>query len=207
MLVVPDRCLKLITCAWLILLLLGLQGCSALKPRANLIKATNIHALTQWQATGKIAIIDEQKKQSANFNWLQDNDKYNTSFSTFLGINVLSIKRDNDGLFIAVDGNSYQDDNPERLVYELTGWWLPVDQLSHWLKADIAPHEGAIIRDELGHIQQFIPHCTAMLCTTQYLIKYGAYRPIEQLQLPHSVIIQASGLTQQTLKIKIQQWR
>ncbi|MDG1814646.1 MAG: lipoprotein insertase outer membrane protein LolB [Glaciecola sp.] len=208
---VPHRFFGLFKFALISLVLLGLNGCTSLqsngKPSANLIKAQNIQALTQWQANGKIAIISENKRQSANFNWLQHNDDYKTYFNTFLGINVLTVKRDTEGLVIVVEGNTYQGDNPEQLVFDLTGWWLPMDQLSDWLKADVSAEEGIIIRNAQGQIDQFIPHCSQTQCTTDYLINYAAYRQVEQLQLPHSVTLQANGLTQQTLKIKIQQWR
>lgn len=209
--VVPHHFCRLFNFALLSLVLLLLNGCtllqSSVKPSANLIKANSVKALTQWQANGKIAIISENKRQSANFNWLQHNEDYKTYFNTFLGINVLTVKRDSEGLMITVEGNTYQGDNPEQLVFDLTGWWLPMDQLSHWLKADVSGEEGSITRNAQGQINQFIPHCSQTLCSTDYVINYGAYRQVEQLLLPHSVTLQANGLTRQTLKIKIQQWR
>ena len=211
MLVVPHHFCRLFNFALLSLVLILLNGCtllqSSVKPSANLIKANSVKALTQWQANGKIAIISENKRQSANFNWLQHNEDYKTYFNTFLGINVLTVKRDSDGIVIAVEGNTYQGDNPEQLVFDLTGWWLPMDQLSRWLKADVTGEEGTISRNAQGQVNQFIPRCSQTLCSTEYVIKYGAYRQIEQLLLPHSVTLQANGLARQTLKIKIQQWR
>ena len=174
--------------------------------KGNLMTTTNVSQLTQWQASGKLAFITPTDKQSVNFIWSQNNDDYKVNFNTFLGINVLSIKRDRNGIVISADGKDYQSNNPQKLVFELTGWWLPMDNLSRWLKADITDNEGNISVNNTGNIQSFTPNCDQTNCPNQVIIHYDQFQSTAQLILPHRLTIQTKGSTPQTLKIKVQRW-
>ena len=189
-----------------ICLLWLIQGCTSITAKGNLMAAANVSQLTQWQASGKLAFITPTDKQSVNFIWSQNNDDYKVNFNTFLGINVLSIKRDRNGIVISADGKDYQSDNPQQLVFELTGWWLPMDNLSRWLKADITDNEGDISVNNIGNIQSFTPHCDQTNCANQVIIHYDQFQSAAHLILPHRLTIKTQGITPQTLKIKVQRW-
>lgn len=184
-----------------------LHGCSNMSAQGNLLKATDVSQLTQWQASGKLAFITPSDKQSINFVWLQNDADYKVNFNTFLGINVLSIKRDINGIIISADGTDYQSDDPQQLVYELTGWWLPIDELSRWLKADIKANEGIISRNSEGYVESFTPSCRQTSCSDNVELSYSQFQSVERLTLPHRLTIQTQGLTQQTLKIRVQRWQ
>ncbi len=184
-----------------------LSGCANPSVKGNLLSAKHVSQLTQWQATGKLAFITPADKQAVNFVWLQNNDEYKVNFNTFLGINVLSIKRDKLGIIISAEGKDYQSKNPQQLIFDLTGWWLPIDELSRWLKADIDSEEGDVTKDNKGYIQSYTPNCRETLCSENIMIHYSQYQPVAHLILPHRLTMQTQGMAQQTLKVSIQHWR
>lgn len=190
-----------------LLTLMSVSGCSVMQPNANLVKASNVQALSHWQINGKIAFITPTNKQSLNVIWLQDDQNYKVTFNTFLGINVLTIIRNQQGIVIEIDDQIHQSDDPQQLIFELTGWWLPIDQLSRWLKADIQAAEGRLVLDKNKQIREFTPICNASTCQSDYTITYNQYRNVQRLTLPHQITIRTSGMMTQTLKLKIQQWR
>ena len=98
----------------------------------------------KWQLKGKIAFIQQiknnkgikDKRESASIIW-QVNEKKQTqelNLTSYLGINVLHLKSNQNQHLIKVDGKEYRGTNLSQLIYSLTGLTLPTEALSFWLK-------------------------------------------------------------------------
>ena len=99
--------------------------------RAQLLKQ-----LSQWQITGKIAFIQSNKRERANFHWQinEETQQQNLNLTSYLGINVLQLSSSNGHHKVKVDGKTYQGEDLTALIYQLTGFTLPTKALNYWLK-------------------------------------------------------------------------
>ncbi len=82
-----------------------------------------IRKIQQWKIHGKIAFIQESKRESASIFWQYDQieEKQNLKLTTYLGINVLSLSTDEVIHVVEIDGQNYQSDDLDYLIYSLTG--------------------------------------------------------------------------------------
>lgn len=184
-----------------------LSACVTMPP-SNVLTVRSVSELKQFVVSGKLAVITPNKKQSARLFWQQlDATSYKVSASTVLGISVFSAQRHQNLFSVVVEGQTYQSDEPTQLLFDLTGWWLPVDDFGAWLRADVNASEGQIeYHADSTQLKTFTPICTAQ-CSSPLTIAYSDYRPYGQLMLPHSIRIDGSGERSQTLKLRINEWR
>jgi len=94
-----------------------------------------IEAINAFRLDAKIAVTVDDSRESANLIWQYDSRQASklTLFGAFgAGTTTLEI---GDGWARATDskGRQYEDFNPERLLFELTGWLVPVRELQFWL--------------------------------------------------------------------------
>lgn len=159
-------------------------------------------------------MIQPQQKQSAYFYWQQNNEDYKLTVNTFLGINLFTAKRDVQGITITTSDQTYASSQPQQLLFELTGWWLPLDELHAWFKADLKPSQGAITFYEANgtsditqkKIKTFKPFCQQLHCPYAVTITYKNYQPVGQLILPFSITLDVAGEQSQSIRIKIKEW-
>lgn len=94
-----------------------------------------VEALTQWNLTGKLAIVTAKKKGSLRLFWQQNGDDYRLNLSTVLGTRVLELSRQGNRILLTdEDGKEHVSNDPALLIYRLTGWLLPIDELPTWIK-------------------------------------------------------------------------
>lgn len=197
-------------CKVVLLIALLLQSGCATVTSKSLTTTANISELTTFQVNGRLAVIQPTKKQSAYFYWQQNNEDYKLTVNTFLGINVFTAKRDKQGITITTSEKSYTNSAPQVLLFELTGWWLPLDELNSWFKADLNPSQGDITMYEssyaTGKVKTFTPFCPQFSCPQSVSITYKDYRNVGQLTLPFSITVDVDGDIKQRIRIKIKEW-
>lgn len=197
----------------LLLVLLLLNGCATLKPK-DITTTETLSQLTVFQVNGRLAIIQPQQKQSAYFYMQQNNQEYKLTVNTFLGINLFTAQRDSQGIIIETNEQKYVSSQPQQLLFELTGWWLPLDELHAWLKADLKSSQGAITFYESdnnspltqANIKSFKPSCQQLYCPNRVTITYNKYQAVGKLVLPFSITIDVAGEQEQSIRIKIKEW-
>jgi outer membrane lipoprotein LolB len=98
--------------------------------------------LKHWQLTGKIAVKQPSDSGSALINqWIQHNEAYDLILSSaFLGIGRTRLKGSPDFIeLILADGESYQSSEPDELILAATGWRLPLNELTWWVRGLTSP--------------------------------------------------------------------
>lgn len=168
--------------------------------------------LLHWSISGKIAFIKKQnkKRQSANLKWsyqLSDKNSVTHHFlqqqidlTTFLGINLLHVDSNNNKHTIKVDGKTYQGENLNTMIYQLTGLRLPTQALTFWLKGI------AYTKNDLLSYQKNAPLPLTLQSNfyqQQWLITYDKFKLFNGYQLPTKLTIKQADLT---IKIAINQW-
>jgi len=162
-----------------------------------------ISLLTRWTINGKIAFINNQARQSATLHWQKNEAKKTESLnlSTLFGIKVLELNQQQDNFTLEVDGEHYQTQDLDYLIYSLTGLDLPTRAMSHWLKG-IA----FLPTDQLTYHKttQLPESLTSFYNNKEWLIKYSKYHHIGQYQLAKQLTITQGDLR---IKIAIHSWK
>ncbi len=178
--------------------LLLLAGCATTQPQRDQVnwqqERTRLEQLSHWQLSGKMAIITAQQKGSARVNWQQDGDDYRLNLTSLIGTHILELSR-NKGEITLIDneGNPHQSQDAEALIYQLTGWNIPVAGLPEWIKGLPGQAEFELNPDR----------SLASVRDGQWQIVYGDYRDQDGYRLPHLLTMTGQG---SRLKLQINQW-
>jgi outer membrane lipoprotein LolB len=128
----------------LALLSLCLAACSALEPTREPARwatySTELAALQQWTARGKVALRSATTAESAGLVWQQRGAVTDLQLSGPLGVGATSIHSDGSRLEIRRgDEHRVLDIATPEAIRESTGLDLPLGALTHWLKGLPAP--------------------------------------------------------------------
>lgn len=108
------------------------------QPPANWAdRQSALNAFQHWQLQGKLAVRQPSDSGTANINrWVQDNEHYQLSLSSaFLGLGRTELEGVPGFLELTLpDGETYRSNDPNALVEAATGWQLPIDSLTWWIK-------------------------------------------------------------------------
>jgi outer membrane lipoprotein LolB len=123
---------------WLLIpVLLLLSACSTLPPPAPPGDMTITgSAGDEWQLSGRVAIRQGQRADSASIDWAQLREHYRIELSGPFGQGGARIDGNaaNVTLQIAGDDRRYHGDTPEAVMQQALGWYLPVSQAFYWVQ-------------------------------------------------------------------------
>jgi outer membrane lipoprotein LolB len=114
--------------------LIACAGKPALESQAVINLNNNLAMLSKWQFTGKIAWITQNERKSAYIHWRQNDNTMHFSLNNMLGINLAKLSFDGNMATLNADDKEYTDPSPSALVYQTTGWRVPLEPLSSWVK-------------------------------------------------------------------------
>jgi outer membrane lipoprotein LolB len=202
-----------LTMSLLILLsfsLIFLSGCSSLNNHHQQItehqnisvRSQKLKTLSDWKIKGKMAIVTPKERHSATLNWhYQGNKKRQTlNLTTVLGIQVFNLESVNGMHIINVDGERYQSPDLNSLLSSLTGFTLPTQAMTFWLKGLPYLDNDKITYNQETQLPQTL---ISYHDEKKWLIKYGGYQQIKQYQLATKFSIKQESLT---IKINVHQW-
>ena len=160
---------------------------------------TSLKQIKHFRSEGKMAFISPQKRLSANFVWQQQDDEYSLDLNTFIGTNVLRLKRHPYIVELDIDGEQYQGHNAQSLVYRLSGWLLPLDTPEQWLLAAYDAESA-----QFDQQQRVRSACWLSPDNRQWQIRYQNYEAIQGVWLPTRIT-----LSHDTLRVKllINEWQ
>lgn len=144
-------------------------------------------ALKHWRLEGKIGYRirtdDKNHSGSAYFDWQQQPSNYSIHLFGPLGQGSTLIKQRGRKVTLEQQGQpTLSARTPEALMQESLGWWLPVHDLTYWVRGIPAP-------DSLVQSQQRSPDGTLQhLQQAGWQLTYSSYQQIGQWQLPTKII-------------------
>ncbi|GAB3002580.1 lipoprotein insertase outer membrane protein LolB [Psychrosphaera aestuarii] len=187
-----------------ILTLVLISACTTLPDSSSALKVKSATELSQWTARGKILLVSGKEKESAYFYWRQDRDDFQFTLSTFIGVDVLSLKYENGIATLKLDGKSYSDNDPQRLVARLTNKQIPFKKLPLWLLGS------AVKKDVIDPIYinktelQSFAFKESGFNKQTWRINYSEREPVLKLRLPKGMTIKSSD---SRIKIAISNWQ
>ena len=154
-----------------------------------------------WLIKGKIGFKSPEKKQSANMRWQQKPAEYQLNLTSIIGTSILKMTGDTQHVSLEVDDKTYQDTDPSRLIWRITGWQIPIKDLQYWIKGQHKPNDWVTISEQ-GWVTQLTPVCD--YCEN-LVIDYANYQLVDQLWLPHKITLNNQSNNSQLL-IKVNTW-
>jgi outer membrane lipoprotein LolB len=182
-----------------------LTGCvMSPQPTVNLNSTAHQISLNQenrWLIKGKIGFKSPEKKQSANFRWQQAQQQYQLNMTSIIGTSILKMQGDEQSVTLITDDEIYKDSDPSHLIWRVTGWQIPIEKLRFWIKGQHQKHD-KVITSEQGWVSQLQPSCNNC---QNWIINYDNYKLVDEIWLPHKVVLNDS-INNSQLLIRINQW-
>ncbi|KPP98179.1 lipoprotein insertase outer membrane protein LolB [Marinobacter sp. HL-58] len=91
----------------------------------------------QWELSGKLAVKQPSDSGTAVINfWKQDEDAYELELSSaFLGMGRTTLEGVPGFIELTLPGgDQYRSGDPEALIESATGWLLPINSLTWWIR-------------------------------------------------------------------------
>ncbi len=162
-----------------------------------------VQKISHWQIIGKLGVRIPGDNGSANLRWQYDKRHYSLDLSGPFGQGRLLISGKPGRVTLQQPGEApLMADSAEALIYQTTGWTLPVMQLAYWVRGVPAPHQPVVRmeQDESGLLAQ--------LEQAGWLIQYQDYQSvpsgISHLQLPGRITASYGDVR---LTLIIRQWQ
>lgn len=156
--------------------------------------------LSQWQLSGKFAIKTVNQAQGLTIHWQQNNQQFDIKLLTLFGITALTIEGNEQLVTIEADDGPVQGHSAEQLIWQLTGWHIPVNQLRYWLIGEVT-NASAVTLTPQGFFHQGI---ILDSLNQPWQLTLGNYKLVQGRHLPHSLRLQQG---KSLLKLAITQWR
>ena len=127
----------------LVVLGLSITGCSSLPqaPTSGSLTVTDwpqhkqqLRQLKHWEIKGKIGVRTSTDGGSAFIEWRQWNDQFKLRLSGPLGQGATFIEGGTDYATLSSNQGKFSSHSPEALVFEHTGWDIPIENLVFWVK-------------------------------------------------------------------------
>lgn len=171
-------------------------------------KPSSISEIGDYTASGKILLVNGKDKQSGYFYWRRSDKGYQFVVSTILGIDVFSLKVDQNFAKVYIDGKEHSGSDPQALLYTLTGQTLPLNQISNWLIGQVDSNKVLnLTKLPNGLPERFIfkpsESSTPMPIGSSWSVHYQKYDTTESLKLPSQIQISSSH---NRIKLKINNW-
>ena len=118
------------------------EGMTDQPPADWTTRAVNLDKLDHWKLSGKLAVRQPSDSGSAIINhWIQDGEAYDLALSSsFLGMGSTTLKGVPGFIELTLpNGETYRSGEPEALVEAATGWQLPLENLTWWIRGLPSP--------------------------------------------------------------------
>jgi outer membrane lipoprotein LolB len=181
--------------------LLLLCSCSTLAPETQLASQWLQHQqqlkqLTNWTLKGRVALFTQDSRRSANLFWKQAGEQSQMKLTGPLGTDILSLEFNPERVLLVAEGQTHEGQEADTLLWQLTGWNIPVSNLKNWLKG--LPGEHAFNLNEAERLAQVTSN------SNQWQVSYASYQRVASYILPRQLTI----VGQQTrIKLSINQWQ
>jgi outer membrane lipoprotein LolB len=184
---------------WL-MLLAGLIGCQTQTQLPEGIQPhKSLAEIEHWSAEGKIAVQFGDNRESASFQWIQNQNSYAIFLHGPFGQGGTWLRKDKHGVTLEnAKGTRKRAATAEALMQQELGWQVPVSNIQHWMRGFAAtrPKPTQTLRDELNRLTE--------LTQQGWQVHYQSFEQINDGWLPTKLTAKRGHVT---LKIVIKDWQ
>ena len=156
-------------------------------------------SVTAWDFKGRLSLKTENEAWTGKVRWWQAGEDFRLHFNSPTGQGAVQLMRNPQfGVEMrAAEGGVFYADDAETLLYDHTGWRLPVSGLRLWVMGlpDGTREISQLLFDEQGRIQSLQQY--------QWRIQYLQYQQVGVYNLPRKINLTNDKLN---LRIVIDQW-
>lgn len=97
-------------------------------------RQSQLIALKSWRVQGRLSARTPDDGWQASVRWVRDNDRHDIDLWGPLGRGHVRLVQDRYGAVLRdAQDNTYWAEDGQRLLFDTTGWWLPLDGLNYWV--------------------------------------------------------------------------
>ena len=194
---------------WVLLICVCVSACqtpgysikvdAAHDPRQVLQHQNRLADLKNWDLKARIGIKSTRQSGSATLLWQQQADNYRLKLILPFAQGIINIERQN-GLVTLVDqtGQTRSANSAAALIYQSTGWYIPVAELSEWIIGQVP---------SVYQTQWSTDGLVAEAAVDVWEIDYQTYQAVpyneDFLMLPGKIVLTHPELT---LRLILNQW-
>jgi len=179
-------------------------------PEDQLQKSWQAHAsallpIEHWELHGRLAVRADERGGQASLTWRRAGQRHSIRLGGPLGRGALHLTQDESGAQLRDAEQRVQHaPNGEELLFNYTGWRLPVAHLNYWVRGLPAPDVAAEQElDESGRLRS--------LQQQGWLVQYQEYRRVDGRDLPSHLRLTspanaASGQPAMEVRLVIERW-
>ncbi len=183
-----------------LLLSLLLHGCASYRPPTP---DDTIAQQDDWLLRGKLGVITPDDRLSANLHWRhlgrtgQDDLRLTNPF----GATVLSLSAQPGLASVTLDGQQYDGSSAEQLVRRLTGWQLPLSQLSAYLLGDPGDNPTTVYDEQGNPLSLELTHPDS---GERWQLTYQGWQQLSGYKVPRQLELRGDN---QRIKLAISHWQ
>ncbi len=169
-------------------LLAGCAGAPTRPPVADPERAWERHRATltdiaEWRLAGRLALRTGAEGWHASLNWEQRAGHYLMRINAPLGGGGLRLEGDAERVTLRTsDGQSAVSQDPDQLLYQQLGWYVPVENLRYWVIGLPAPGPARHRLDAQGRLER--------LWQSGWIIEFMDYEAIHGVEVPGRIFAQ-----------------
>lgn len=163
-------------------------------------RQVQLNAVHAWQLSGRVSVSNEDEAWQLNVIWQQQADNYEIRLSGPFGMGKVRLEGSEDGVFLYdSDGHAYYAQEPDSLLLEHTGVFMPISSLYYWIRGLPDPATGGIQIPQLDtwgrltHLRQ-----------DGWSVDLKRYARVDKLQLPDKLFIRNDQGIE--VRVVIDQW-
>ncbi len=147
------------------------------------LRQAQLRPITAWNIQGRLAMRTAEEGWQASLDWMREGGRHRIDLTGPLGRGHLRLTRDEQGAELRdADQHRWRAENPEQLLYRVTGWQVPLDGLNYWVLG--LPWPGSAADQELdpqGRLKSLVQ--------SGWDVRFMEYTRYGSLELPSKLFI------------------
>lgn len=167
------------------------------------LRQQQLNHLESWALRGRIALFVEDKVYNLGMSWQRQQQFSDITLEAALGQGFLQIRLSPEQTLLTTsEGKQYQGADAEQVLYETTGWSIPIQGLKHWILG--IQHPGSSFSPDIDVLGR-----AKSLKQDNWTINYLDYKTNNTIleaavDLPRRIYMKRYDIA---LKIVIDQWQ
>ncbi len=148
-------------------------------------RQVQLNAVHTWELSGRVSVSNEDEAWQLNVIWHQQANNYEIRLTGPFGMGKVRLQGSEDGAFLYdSDGHAYYAQEPDSLLLEHTGVFMPITSLYYWIRGLPDPATGDIQISQLDAWGRLVH-----LRQDGWSVDLKRYTRVDKLQLPDKLFM------------------
>lgn len=183
-------------CIGILTLFQFLVSCQ-INPNRKPVTIEPASTLKIWQFKGRVAIKTAKESHIIRIIWKQNGDDTSLRLYGSFGKTYAYLETNSQIATLKVEDKTYQDTDPQRLLYDVLGWNIPVNEMQTWVKGFLPESQKNSVK------YQYSRGNLIRLEYQPWTIDFNEYKIFEHYRLPVKLKLTHPKFS---IKFSIQRW-